>query len=263
MIVNINKSKEFSFSIVTVVMNGEEYLEETIKSVISQEYKFFEYIVIDGGSTDNTINIIKKYQNYITEWVSENDKGQTDALIKGFNKCSGDILYWLNYDDLLYDSKTLSNVADAFKENRDVGLVYGDDLLIDKHSNILKFRDFSFHTLGKLTYYKSISQPSTFFLKKVYDQFGLNNNLEYSMDLDLWLKIFSKHNVKYLNQVLSKNRIHDNRKMIAFKADAMIEAKNLRHDFGASKKLFFVYKYAYKALDLKNYIVSRFYYSKQ
>ena len=82
------------------------------------------------------------------------------------------------------------------------------------------------------------------------------------MDLDLWLKIFSKHKVKYINQVLSKNRIHNNRKMVAFKDNAMIEAKNLRHDFGASKKLFLFYKIAYKALDIKNFIFSKFYYDK-
>jgi len=153
---NFIESKDPLLSIVTVVMNGERYLEETIKSVINQEYNNFEYIIIDGGSTDNTINIIKKYQRHIDKWISEPDKGQTDALIKGFSQCSGDILYWLNYDDLLHDVKTLELVAGVFKENNNIDLVYGDDLLVDKDLNVIKLRDFSYHTLGKLLYYKSI-----------------------------------------------------------------------------------------------------------
>ncbi len=246
-------------TIITVVYNGEKYLEETIQSVINQTYSNVEYIIIDGGSTDGTIDIIKKYEENIAYWVSEPDDGQTDALIKGFDRCTGDILYWLNYDDLLYDENTLIDVVKVFENNDNIELVYGDDLLVDKDLNIIKLRDFSFHSLGKLMYYKSISQPSSFFTRKVYKEFGLNKDLLCSMDLDLWLNIFSKYKTKYINQILSKNRIHDERKMIAFEKEAKIEAKELRYSHGANKILFDIFKYIYKVLEIKNYIVSKFY----
>ena len=86
-------------SIVTVVYNGEKYLEDSIKSVLNQSYKNIEYIIIDGGSTDGTLGIIRKYEKYISYWVSEPDKGQSDALNKGFKKSTGSILAWLNADD--------------------------------------------------------------------------------------------------------------------------------------------------------------------
>jgi len=174
-------------SIITVVFNGEKYLEETMINIQNQKYDNIEHIVIDANSTDGTIDIIKKYEKNIAYWVSEPDDGQTDALIKGFDRCNGDILYWLNYDDLLYDENTLIDIVEVFQNNKDVELVYGNDILVDKDLNIIKLRDFSFHSLGKLLYYKSISQPSSFFTRKVYEEFGLNKKLNYSMDLDLWL----------------------------------------------------------------------------
>ncbi len=246
-------------SIITVAYNGEKYLEETIQSVVSQTYSNIEYIIIDGDSTDGTVEIIKKYEDKIDYWVSEKDYGQTDALIKGFDKCSGDVLYWLNYDDLLYDENILIDIVNVFEKNKDIELVYGNDLLVDKDLNIIKLRDFSFHTFGKLLYYRSISQPSAFFTRKVYEEFGLNKSLNYSMDLDLWLNIFSKYKTKYINQILSKNRIHDERKMIAFEIEAKIEAKKLRYSHSANQYLFSIFKYIYKVLEIKNYITSKLY----
>jgi len=253
-----NKS-HLKVSIITVVYNGVKYLEETMKNIHKQRYKNIEHIVIDGGSMDGTIDIIKKYEKNIAYWVSEPDDGQTDALIKGFDKCTGDILYWLNYDDLLYDENTISDVVKVFENNENIELVYGDDLLVDKDLNTIKLRDFSFHTFGKLLYYKSISQPSSFFTRKVYKEFGLNRELLCSMDLDLWLNIFSKYKTKYMNKILSKNRIHDERKMIAFEKEARVEAKELRYSHGANKTFFNLFKYLYRTLDIKNYIVSKFY----
>ena len=113
-------SKDPLLSIVTVVMNGERYLEETIQSVIRQTYDNVEYIIIDGGSTDGTVDIIKKYEEQIDYWVSEHDDGQTDALIKGFDVSNGDILYWLNYDDLLFNENTIADVVTVFEKNKEL-----------------------------------------------------------------------------------------------------------------------------------------------
>jgi glycosyltransferase involved in cell wall biosynthesis len=243
-------------TIVTVVYNGEKYLEETIKSVLSQTYENIEYIIIDGASSDNTVNIIKKYEDKITYWVSEKDDGQTDALIKGFNMSQGDILYWLNYDDLLFNKNIIKIVVDTFKKYQ-VELVYGNDILVDKDLAILKMRDFSFHSFGKLLYYKSISQPSAFFSKKVYKELSLNKDLDFSMDLDLWLKIFKKYKIKYVNKILSKNRIHDERKMLKCKREAELEAIKLRFSYGANKNFFSFFRLIYKVLDIKNYVYSK------
>ncbi len=228
-------------SVVTVVYNGEKYLEETIKSIISQSYQNIEYIVIDGGSNDGTIDILNQYKDDIDFCVSEKDDGQTDALIKGFNICNGEILCWLNYDDLFYDDKVLSRVVDEFNNNIDVDLVFGDDILIDSEGGFLKYRSFAYQSFNMLLYYSSISQPSSFFTKKAYLKFGLRRTLNYSMDLDLWLNIFSKCKTKYYSGVLSKNRIHSDRKMIAFIDEARKEARFLRSGFGYNESLSPVY----------------------
>lgn len=115
-------------SIIAVFYNGEKYLEEVVKSVINQTYENVEHVMIGDGSAYGVVDIIKKYENKISCWVSEKDSGISDAFNKGFNGCIGEILYWFNYDDLL----------------------------VDKDLNIVTLRDFSFHSLGKLMYYKRI-----------------------------------------------------------------------------------------------------------
>ena len=255
---------DLKISIITVVYNGEKYLEQTIQSILSQTYDNIEYIIIDGGSTDGTLDIIKKNEDKISHWVSERDEGQTDALIKGFDLAHGDVLYWLNYDDLLFDDNTVQTVVDKFVK-KDVDLVYGNDMLVDKNLNIIKIRDFSFHSFAKLLYYKSISQPAAFFSKRMYKKFGLNRDLDYSMDLDLWLNIFKKNKVVYLNKILAKNRIHDERKMLKFKEDAEREAKKLRLQHGANKKYFSFFRFIFQVLEIKNYFwakIVRLYYDK-
>ena len=168
----------------------------------------------------------------------------------------------LNYDDLLFNENTIADVVTVFEKNKELKLVYGDDLLVDAKLRLIKLRDFSFHFFYKLLYYKSISQPSAFFTKEMYQEFGLNKTLEYSMDLELWLNIFSKHKTKYIDKILSKNRIHADRKMVAFEKDARIEARKLRYEFGANKNMFNVYKSFFKMLDIKNYFISMFYSGK-
>lgn len=118
--------KEYpKISIVTPSYNQGSYLEETILSVLNQKYPNLEYIIIDGGSTDSSVEIIKKYASYLSYWVSEKDSGQSEALNKGFNRASGEIIAWLNSDDL-YCENTLHIIAEKFMEHPEVGIVYGD-----------------------------------------------------------------------------------------------------------------------------------------
>lgn len=122
-------------SIVTPNYNYGHYLEETIRSVLLQGYPHLEYIVIDGGSTDNSVEIIKKYEPWLTYWVSEKDEGQATAINKGFRQASGDILAWLNSDDLLLPN-CLEIVAKEMLKRPDVGLLYGDRIVVDAATNV-------------------------------------------------------------------------------------------------------------------------------
>jgi len=117
-------------SVVTPSFNQGRYIEATIKSVVEQGYPNLEYLIMDGGSTDGTVEIIEKYSDQLTYWVSEPDEGQTDALIKGFDRASGDILCWLCSDDL-FEARTLQEVAETFVEHPDWEVVYGDSFWID------------------------------------------------------------------------------------------------------------------------------------
>ena len=123
-------------SIVTPSYNQAEFLERTILSVLNQNYPNLEYIIIDGGSTDSSAEIIKKYERYLTYWVSEPDDGQADAINKGFAKATGDILAWLNSDDL-YLPGALLKVKESF-QNAGIAFLYGHSILVDKEDRVIR-----------------------------------------------------------------------------------------------------------------------------
>ncbi|MDB4208816.1 glycosyltransferase [Amylibacter sp.] len=219
-------------SIITVVYNGAKFIDETLKSITNQDYPDIEYIVVDGNSTDATMDIIKKYAKYIKLIISEKDEGQTDALIKGIKVSSGEYICWLNYDDLFYNKSTISNLVNTITSNPGYELYYGDDILIDKNGRKFTTRKFDNMSFNKILNIKSISQPSSIFSKKAFDLYGLNKELEYSMDLDFFLKIFKNDKTFYTNSILSKNRIHDSRKMEAFYLEALKESSKVRNKHG-------------------------------
>lgn len=181
-------------SIITVVYNGEKYLEKTIQSIIGQSYNNVEYIIIDGGSTDGTIDIIKKYEERIDYWVSEKDNGIYDAMNKGINLSSGEIIGIVNADDYLY-LNTLENINKCFND-RKVDFTYGDLDIIDLDGNFLNKTS----SLGiKNSKYKLFKQmpflhPTMFIRKKVYDIIGLyDTKYKLSADYDFILKLIEKN----------------------------------------------------------------------
>ncbi len=198
-------------SIVTVNYNKGQFIEETILSVINQNYPNLEYIIIDGASTDNSVEIIKKYENKLAYFISEPDKGMTDALIKGFNKASGDILAWINSDDK-YCSNTFNIVAQLYQQ-KPFDLLYGDCWLIDKHGNIGK-RLKSYYTTAKIHAWGIILmyQPSCFWSKAIYEKIGgLNPEFIVAMDGDLFYRMLKNtKNIVRTNHILSMFRIHEN-----------------------------------------------------
>jgi len=163
-------------------------LEETIQSVLDQKYPNLEYIIMDGGSTDNSVEIIKKYESQLAHWQSKPDGGQSDAINKGFNMASGDILAWLNSDDY-YSPDTLHQVSELFARD-DLKIVFGECALYHEKSGKVKdSRVFEFAQSHKIEYSDYIIQPSSFWTKKTWELVGnLNAKLTYTFDWEWYIR---------------------------------------------------------------------------
>lgn len=203
------------FSIITPSLNQSQFIEETLKSVASQTYKNYEHIIIDGGSTDNTIKILKKYKKIYPDkitWISEKDKGQTEAINKGFKMAKGEILAYLNSDDI-YAKDTLKIVADFFKKNPQAKIFYGKGGFIDENGNFLGYYKTQSPTLENLFKECVISQPSVFMKRELYEEIGsFDESLNYAMDYDYWIRIAKKYQFYFIDKVLSYTRLHKNTK---------------------------------------------------
>lgn len=210
----INTIKYPKISIITPSFNQGIYLEDTINSILSQQYQNLEYIVIDGGSTDNSIEILKKYQKYITYWISEKDFGQSNAINKGLNRSSGKILTWVNSDDILQPG-ILKKIPSYFNDN-DVGLVFGKSIsfgvgIQDKLSDN-NIENLNSQILGKVVF----PQPASFFRREVFLNQGLlDESLHFGMDYDLFVRIALNFKIKSIEDVVSKNRYHPESKSIS------------------------------------------------
>ncbi|MBI5350329.1 MAG: glycosyltransferase [Chloroflexi bacterium] len=177
-------------SITTPSFNQAPYLEQTIRSVIAQQNVSVEYFVLDGGSTDGSVEIIKKYADRIKYWVSEPDKGQTDAIVRGWKRATGDVLVWLNSDDYFMPN-ALQKVAEAFSDPS-VMVVIGSGAIVDESGNVIgdKYaRHFNVETM--LTTGGGVPhQPSTFVHRRVIDMIGYPDpELHYVMDWEYWIRI--------------------------------------------------------------------------
>lgn len=202
-------------SIVTPSFNQDRYIEETIRSVLAQDYPQIEYRIIDGGSTDGTVDVIKKYENKLVGWVSEPDKGQTDAINKGFAQAKGDILAWLNSDDT-YEPGAVRAAVRYLQEHPDVGMVYGDCNYINESGNVIG-RFHSAQTSYKLLRqgYTHIPQQTMFFRAGLWKQVGpLDPSFYFAMDYDLWTRIAARAKIKYVPQTWANFRLHSSAKTI-------------------------------------------------
>jgi glycosyltransferase involved in cell wall biosynthesis len=178
-------------SIVTPSYNQGQYIEETILSILNQNYPNLEYFIIDGGSSDNTVDIIKKYEDKITYWVSEPDKGQTDAINKGLHQATGEIFTWLNSDDY-YFKDVLGYIAELYITNKWDNIVFGNAVFVDEKGQYLsKMKPivFSKEKGDVLKQKVCLPQPASFFTSKMYQKHGLDDTLHYAMDMDFWLRM--------------------------------------------------------------------------
>lgn len=201
-------------SIVTPSLNQDRFIERTIRSVLNQEYPDLEYIVVDGGSSDETVNLLKQFGNKI-QWISEKDRGQSHAINKGLARCTGDICGFLNADDL-YEAGALRRVGGYFSEHPEGVWMTGRCRIIDSDDReirrpITAYKNFwlrlgSYRVLNVLNY---ISQPATFWRRRLMDEEGFfREDLFYGMDYDFWLRIGKKHPLGTIPRYLASFRVH-------------------------------------------------------
>ncbi len=204
-------------SIITPSFNQARYLESTINSVLGQDYPRIEYIIVDGGSTDGSVDVIQKYAGRLAWWVSEQDKGQTDAINKGFNRATGEILAWLNSDDT-YNPGAIGQAVKYLIENPEVGLVYADCNFIDEDSQVIGKFNAAQTDLRRLREgYVHIPQQTMFFRAKYWKELGpLDPSFYFAMDYDLWARIAARAPLKYLaGKTWANFRLHTSGKTVA------------------------------------------------
>lgn len=250
------KNKSPLVSIITPSYNQGQYIEDTILSVQNQTYKNIEHLVIDGGSIDNTLDILRKYYNSIF-WISEPDQGQTNAINKGIKLAQGEIIAYLNSDDL-YLPDTIEEVIGFFTEHPEIEMVYGDIDHIDKDSRFIEtVRPGKIILENYLTGEVYLPQPSVFFRKRIIKKIGyFDESLNLAMDMDYWTRIFLHCPLKYLQKKLAKARIYSEAKSSSNHIKYIEEKKYildkifshedlLRYQFGSNERVKKVKKKAY------------------
>jgi len=216
---NLNKDINYpKISIITPSYNQGKFIEETIRSVLLQNYPNLEYIIIDGGSTDESVEIIKKYAPWITYWVSEPDNGQTHAINKGFKKATGEITNWLNSDDVLCPN-ALFHIANKFMEDEKIQFVFGDLIVFDDNNNrgekevsynaSRKFDNLNIRALFSFPY----GQPASYYKRSLFEEIGyLDESFNFTMDVDFFVRIALNHEMHQIPDFICKFRLHSESK---------------------------------------------------
>ncbi|NOR23114.1 MAG: glycosyltransferase [Desulforhopalus sp.] len=201
-----------TISIVTPSYNQGQFIEETIRSILLQGYPNLEYIISDGGSTDDTVEVIKKYEPWLTYWASEPDRGQSHAINKGLKRVSGEVIAYLNSDDI-YLSGTVQRALSYMTDQKEVDLVYGDCCVInDESQTVSVWRSRPFDLLVELCQ-NFIYQPTVFMKRKVLEVIGFfDEELHHTMDVDYWLRAATQMRFGYLPSELAGFRITEGSK---------------------------------------------------
>lgn len=210
------------FTVVTPTYNQDQFIERTIDSVLSQGYPNLEFIIVDGGSQDNTVKIIKKYEHHLSWWVSEPDRGQSHAINKGMARATGDYLTWLNSDDW-YLPGALQHMQEVFAANAEAGMVVGAGRMVGlsgkKLNSVVPKAQITLETLYAWLNGGDFLQPSSAFTRKAWEAAGnkINEEIHIALDVDLWLRM-ARSGVQFVttDAFLSEALVHPQAKTTAF-----------------------------------------------
>jgi glycosyltransferase involved in cell wall biosynthesis len=231
-------------SIITPSFNQAEFLEETIRSVLDQDYERIEYIIVDGGSTDGSLEIIKRYEPVLTQFVSENDLGQTDAINKGFGMANGDIYAWLNSDDT-YLPGAVREAVEFLRENRHIGMVYGKAYYINEKSEpVALYPAGPTDHEGLRRGINTIPQQTMFFRSTIWRMVGpLDPSFYYAMDYDLWTRISSVSLIAFNEKFMANFRLQSASKSMTEASRCWPEMMRVHFRDGGGRFSIFYLKY--------------------
>ncbi|MEA2007832.1 MAG: glycosyltransferase family 2 protein [Chloroflexota bacterium] len=201
-------------SIITPSYNQARFLEATLQSVLRQDYPNVEYIVVDGASTDGSAEIIKRYANRLAWWVSEPDQGQADAINKGFRRASGDIVAWLNSDDL-YLPGAISEAVEVFQAHPEAGMVFGDAVSADAEGRLLNHLPAGDLGLPDLLRFQIITQPAVFMRRSVLEKVNyLDPSYHFFLDHHLWIRMAREAEIVHRARTWAVSRYHADAKNV-------------------------------------------------
>jgi glycosyltransferase involved in cell wall biosynthesis len=222
-------------SIVTPSFNQARYLESTIRSVLDQDYPNLEYIIVDGGSTDGSVELIRRYSDRLAWWVSERDRGQTDAINRGFAHANGEILAWLNSDDT-YEPDALKQAVSILQDQPSLGLVYGDANFIDENGRKIGRFPAAQTSYSRLRNgYVHIPQQASFWRAELWRKVGpLDPSFYFAMDYDLWVRLAALAPIQYLPRLWANFRLHTQGKTITADARCWEEMLKVHYRDGGS-----------------------------
>jgi glycosyltransferase involved in cell wall biosynthesis len=232
------------FTIVTPTLNQGKFIEETIRSVLLQGYPNLEYFIIDGGSKDETVDIIKKYEKWLTNWVSEPDRGQAHAINKGFQRATGEIIAFLNSDDT-YKKNILCIPAKWLDGPEEIHFIYGDcDVVNAKGEKVDFYKGKLYRNQDFRAYWNHyVPQPSAFFLRSIFDDVGLlDEDLNFVMDYDFWLRCSRKYFLYYIGEVMANFRLHGTSKTVSLSSSFDVELdRAVKRYWGSQLSITFYY----------------------
>jgi glycosyltransferase involved in cell wall biosynthesis len=225
-------------SIIIPSFNHARFLEKTLACIWAQrgvDHSDIEVIVIDGGSQDGTLNILKRHESRLTYTVSEPDGGQTDALIKGFQRATGDVQCWLCSDDL-FEPDTIAEVLALFESDRALQWIYGDSMWIDEHDRMLwPKKEIPFNWFIWTHCHNYIPQPSCFWRRCLYDQVGgLDRAFTVAMDGDLWARFAAESRPRHIRRAWSRMRFYEGQRNLALRELSNAQDRLIRERIGVS-----------------------------